>query len=482
VPQERWTMRRTRPRRLILYLRQRQLLGARLRKEGLARILSCPLEEFKAQPHAKGRAVLILQTDSLDHRVVSIPAGGKISLRRLMAREAVDLLGVEEVALGWRLLGVSQEEGVEKDKVLLFACRREEISRINTILEDAGIEVVEILSALDLLVEFGKRVVGNLPSLLVVFDGDLIHCLFFKEGIFGFHRVFPAFTEEVPHELTMELQRSIYYAKQRFKSPVSHLKVALAPPWFGEEMLGALGEALQVPCNIVPPKGLDGYPDDLGLLGLLSQDPSLLEPLSPILAPEVMRRRHMRKVALLSTSVELLLLGLVATAIFLLRDSLWADRELLHRYVQSFHALEGAIAAREADLKELERLKKASDLVKEIVAQRPSVVPVMIEVAQALPMGAHLESVKWISPVDPKVPKAPRASQPQPAAGGGEPGRLEVEGKVDLKDPSAKYELFGLFLEELRRHHGPKEVKAKTEELLDRGRFSISLPVPVGAK
>jgi hypothetical protein len=475
-------VRRTRARRLILYLRQRQLLGARLRKEGLARILDCPLEEFRPHPHAKGPAVVILQTDALDHRVVSVPGGGKINFRRLMAREAVDLLGVEEVALGWRPLGVSEEEGVEREKVLLFACKREEILRINALLEDAGIEAVEILSALDLLVEFGKRAVGNLPSLLVVFDGDLIHCLFFKEGIFGFHRVFPALAEEVPHELTMELQRSIYYAKQRFKSPVSHLKVALAPPWFGEEMLGALREALQVPCTLIPSKGPGGYPGDLGLLGLLAEEPGLLEPLSPILAPEVMRRRQMRKLAFLSTSVELLLLGFVATAIFLLRDSLMADRELLDRYVQSFHALDGAIAAKQGDLKELERLKKASNLVREIVAQRPSLVPVMIDVAQALPTGAHLESMKWISPVDPKGPKAQKASQPPPVMGGAEPGRLEVEGKVDLKDPSARYELFSLFLEELRRHHDPKDVKAKTEELLDRGRFSLSLPVTVGAK
>ncbi len=453
-----------------------------MRKEGLAQILGCPLEELKAHPQAKGRAVLILQTDALDHRVVSIPAGGRINLRQLMAREAADLLGVEEVALGWRLLGLSQEEGVEKEKILLFACKREEISGINGLLEDAGIEVVEILSALDLLVEFGKRAVGNLPSLLVAFDGDLIHCLFFKDGIFGFHRVFPAFTEQVPHELTMELQRSIYYAKQRFKGPVSHLKVALAPPWFGEERLGAMSEALQVPCSLMQSKGSEGYAGDLGLLGLLAEDPDLLEPLSPILAPEVMRRRHMRKVALLSTSVELLLLGLVAIAIFLLRDSLMADRELLHRYVQSFHALEGAIAAKEADLKDLERLKKASNLVREIVAQRPSLVPAIIEVAQALPMGAHLESMKWTTPVEPKGPKAQRPSQPQPGAVGGEPGRLEVEGKVDLRDPSARYEIFGLFLEELRRHYDPKEVRAKTEELLDKGNFSVSLPVPVGAK
>jgi hypothetical protein len=172
----------------------------------------------------------------------------------------------------------------------------------------------------------------------------------------------------------------------------------------------------------------------------------------------------------------------VATAIFLLRDSLMADRELLDRYVQSFHALDGAIAAKQGDLKELERLKKASNLVREIVAQRPSLVPVMIDVAQALPTGAHLESMKWISPVDPKGPKAQKASQPPPVMGGAEPGRLEVEGKVDLKDPSARYELFSLFLEELRRHHDPKDVKAKTEELLDRGRFSLSLPVTVGAK
>jgi len=34
----------------------------------------------------------------------------------------------------------------------------------------------------------------------------------------------------------------------------------------------------------------------------------------------------------------------------------------------------------------------------------------------------------------------------------------------------------------LRRHHDPKDVKAKTEELLDRGRFSLSLAVTVGAK
>lgn len=475
-------MRKARGKKLILYLRQGRVIGARLRKGRITGILDSPLEDLRVDHRARGRAVLILQTDSLEHRVVSVPKRGRINLRQLMAREAVDLLGVEEVALGWKVLGVGYEEGIEKEKILLLASSKGEISRINGTLENAGIEVVEILSALDLLVEFGRRAVGNLPAILVVFDGDLIHCLFFKEGVFGFHRVFPVSSEGITHELTLELQRSLYYAKQRFKSPVAHLKVALAPPWLQGEVLQALEEALQVPCTLIPSKEDGGDRGDLGILRLLAEDQGLVEALSPILAPEVMRSRHLRKVAFLSTSVELLLLGLMSVAIFLIRDSFVADRELLQRYLQSLQVLDGAVMAREADLKELEKLKKASNLVKEIMAQRPSLIPVMVEVARALPPEAHLESMKWVSPLDAKGQKGPRTPQPQPGTAGGEPGRLEVEGKTDTKDPWARYEVFGVFLEELRKRHDPKELKPRTEELLDRGKFSVSLPVPVGVK
>lgn len=467
-------------RRLILYLREDHLVGARWRKGGLEKVLDCPLADLETRaPKLRGQAVLIIQRDSWEHRVISIPSSRKINLRQLMVREAVDMTGLipEELALGWRMIGTSREDGVTHQKVLLVACKKAEIEEVSGALERVGIEVLDVLSALDLLVEYGRRDVGPEPGLLVVFDGELVHTLFFKDSIFGFHRVFQSSPESFAEELLLELQRSSYYAKQRFKTSLSVVKVALCPTWFGQEMMSSLTTTLQTSCNTIPFPQEALETSELGLLHLLAQEHSLLQVLCSVLPPTIRRQKEIRRVAAIATSVEILLLGLVILAIVIMQNVVRWDKEIIDRYMNGLLVLQGAIGSREAELRELARIRQAAQLVKDLLSQRTSMAKDLSDLALLIPDEVQLISLRWESAGQFKAGSRQRASPPQTSSGMEEPGRLHVEGRVEVADPLERYRILGAFLEKLKEAYPGVDLRPRTSDIPQGGTFGLSIPL-----
>lgn len=477
-------MKRAWPRDVVLYLREERLVGFRVRKGRVQKVVDCPLQDPRPLQRVAGPVSLVLHRASLEHRVVSVPARAKVGLRQVMAHEASDLKGLpaEELAFGWRMLGIEQEEGVPRQRYLLGVCPREEIRGIAEGLGKAGFQVTDVLSGLDLLVEYGRRVMGEKPGLLVVFDQELVHTIFFKGAAYGFHRVFRSGRELFDEELLLEFQRSSYYAKQRHKAAVEQIRVALAPPWFHEDMASSVGAALQVPCTVLPPPpSHEGFPE-LGLLNLLLQERNLSQQLFSVIPPEVRRHRHLKRIAALSTSVELLLLGVMVVALVILYGAVQSDKELVQGYARSLGLLERTLASRKGEIQELESLKQAVSSARQILSQKPELFVHLEAVSYLVPEQIRLESLKWTSEVASSPRPQGRSDRGQAQPGAEQPGRLFLEGKVLADDPSSRYEIFSRWLEELRAEFPGSDLGLHTGDLLDRGGFRLSLPTSGGVK
>lgn len=466
-------MRRSLSKAVVVYLRQDRLLGISWHKGRLQKVMDCNVEAPQLLKKWAGSAVLLMHRDSMEHKAVSLPSAARIPLAQVMAREAAELLGtaMEDVAFGWRLLGKGEEDGVLRQRYLLAACHRHEIQSLAASLRRLGLETTDVLSALDLLVEYGIRSMGSKPGLLVVFDEDLVHVVFFKDAMYGFHRVFRVDQEIFQEELLQELQRSAYYAKQRFKAAVEEIRVALAPSWFLQETASVLESSLQVPCTMAPaPQGMVQWPE-LGLLNLLAQDGSLAKPLLSMIPPEVRRRRHLRAIAALSVSVEILLIGLMGVAISLLHTAKEKDREILLRYARSLQVMQENLGARKGDLQEMERLREAVMAVKKILASRPELHLRLEELSYLVPETIRLESIKWTDPSEEPATKAGPGAEKR--------GALEMEGTIQARDPEFRYKSFSYWLETLKEAFPDTDMAVQTGELLQRGKFSLAVPFPL---
>ncbi len=419
---------------------------------------------------------MLIHRDSMEHKVVSLPAGPRIPLARVMAREAAELLGAaqDETAFGWRLLGRVEEDGTWMQRYLLAACDRQEIQQSVAQIRGVGLEVTDVLSALDLLVEYGTRFMGSKPGLLVVFDQELVHVVFFKEAMYGFHRVFQAGQEAFQEELLQEFQRSAYYAKQRHKAAVEQIRVALAPSWFLQETIPVLESSLQVPCTPLPlPQSLEQWPE-LGLLNLLSQDPALGKPLFSMIPPQVRRRRHLRRLAALSLAVEILLIGLMGVAITIFRSANQNDKETLLGYARSLQAVESSLGARRGDLQEMESLRHSVMTAKKIMASRPQLHLSLEELSYLVPEEIRLESIKWKDPLE-EQPRAAGGSSPGPGAG--KKAFLEIEGILQAREPEIRYEAFSRWLDFLKEVFPGPDLMVQSSELLQKGKFSLAVPL-----
>jgi len=461
---------------VVIYLRQDRLLGVSWRRGRFQKVMDCSAQTPQMLKKSSGSATLIIHRDSLQHRVVSLPLGPRVPLAQVMAREAAELLGAapEDTAFGWRLLGRAEEDGAPKQRYVLAACHRQEIQHLAGSIRGVGLEVTEVLSALDLLVEYGTRSMGSKPGLLVVFDQELVHLVFFSESMYGFHRVFKADQESFKEELLQEFQRSAYYAKQRYKTAVEQIRVALAPPWFVQETASVLESLMQVPCvPVPPPRSLEEWPE-LGLLNLLAQDSSLAKPLLSMIPPEVRRRRHLRRIAALSLSVEILLIGLMGVAITILQTANQTDREILLGYARSLQVMQNNLGTRKGDLQEMERLREAVLTAKKILSSRPELHLRLEEFSYLVPEGIRLESIKWTEPLEEPRRQTVGSS---PGSVGEKKGLLQMDGIVQAREPEVRYKTFSQWLEILKEAFPAKGLEVQTGELLQRGKFSLAVPL-----
>lgn len=463
--------------RHLLYFRGDRLLGVEWKGGRLRKTLDCPSDRIESTHGVSGRAVLLVQNEALQHQVVSVPSSVRGVTRSLMANEAEELTGASasDLSLGWRFMGRSDEDGVTKDQFLLAAYPRGTLQGLLERLAQLGLKVQKVASALDLLIEYtgGKEDGG--ARLLVVFEQDTVQVLFFQGRLYRFQRSLPGIHEGVQEDLVLEIQRSAYYAKQRYKIPVEKVSVLLAPSWFSQEVASSLGSALQIPVDVITPLAGESPFPEVGVLNLALNNPGLLQPLLSILPPEIMRSRSLRRVAAICTVTELLLLGLVLLSILNHQAFREGDMRLLRTYATGLQALEENIQARQGELVEMNRFRQGVQDLREVFSKRPHLHVHLEALAYLVPEGIHLDSIHWSSPEAP-VRRGPASGRVQAHADEKLADRIQLTGGVEGRDAGERYSLFFGWMERLKEEPLGPELAYGAEELLQKGTFKMSFP------
>ncbi len=462
--------------RHLLYLRGDRLLGVEWKGGRLKKTLDCPPHRIEPMDGLSGRAVLLLQDEALQHQVISVPSGVRGLSRSLLANEAEELTGapVSDLSLGWRAMGTVDEDGSPKGHYLLAAHPRATLQGLLGRLRQLGLKVQKVASALDLLIEYAGRKEDGSARLLVVFEQDTVQVLFFHGRVYRFHRSLPGLHEGIQEDLVLEIQRSAYYAKQRYKIPVERVRVLLAPSWFTQEVASSLATALQIPVDILAPRAEESPFPEAGALNLALNDPSLLQPLLSIMPPEIMRSRSLRRLAAICTVTELLLLGLVLLSILNHLAFREADMRLLRTYTTGLQALEEEIKARAGELEEMNRFRQGVQDLREVISKRQHLHLHLEALAYLVPERIHLDAIHWSSP-EAAAGRGPVRGRGQ-AANAGLADRIQITGGVEGKDAFERYALFFGWIERLKEEPLGTEIAYGAEELLQKGTFRMIIP------
>jgi len=466
-----------RGKRNLLYLKGNRLLAAEWKAGRLKKTLDCPADRVQPAHRLSGQAVLLLQDEALQHQVVSLPSGKKGVTSTVMANEAEELAGAPagELSFGWRIMGTAEEEGLLRDQYLLAVHPRATLQPLLERLGQLGLRVRKVASALDLLVEYGARKEDGAARLLVVFEQDTVHVLFFQGRLYGFHRSLPGLHEGLQEELILEIQRSAFYAKQRYKVPVERVSVLLAPGWFTQEVASSLGSALQIPVSLLAPSGEESPFPEMGVLNLALDAPELLEPLLSMLPPELMRARSLSRVAAICSATELLLLGLVLLSILNHRAFREWDMRLLRTHAAGLQALEERIHAKEGELTEMNRFRQAIQDLREVMFKRPHLHLHLEALAFLVPDWIHLESVQWSSP-EAAARRGPTTGRGQAHGEEKLADRIQLTGAVEAKEAGERYSLFFAWIERLKEEPLGPDLAYSAEELLHKGAFKMTIP------
>lgn len=461
----------------FLYLRGGRLLGAEWKGGRLKKTLDCPSDRIDLTRGLSGRAVLLVQNEALQHQVVSVPSGMRGVPRSLMANEAQELAGAStsELALGWRVMGAVDEEGLPKDQYLLAVHPRASLQGLLERLGQLGLKVHKVTSALDLLIEYAGRKEDGSARLLIVFEQETVQVLFFQGRVYRFHRSLPGLYEGIQEDLILEIQRSAYYAKQRYKIPVEKVSILLAPSWFSQEVASSLGSALQIPVDFLTPRAEESPFPELGVLNLALNDPGLFQPLLSILPPHIMRSRSLRRVAAICTATELILLCLVLLSILNHRAFREGDMRLLRAHATGLRALEENLRTREGELVEMNRFRQGVQDLREVISKRPHLHVHLEALAYLVPDCIHLDSIQWSSPE--AAARTARTSGRVQAAGDEKlADRIQLTGGVEGKDAGERYSLFFGWIERLKEEPLGPDLSYGAEGLLERGTFKMSIP------
>ena len=154
-------------------------------------------------------------------------------------------------------IGTDEEEGIPQTDYLLSCHRRDELTTLVQQLTAEGLRVKRIVSTLDLLIERGRSLHAQEGSGLMVFEEPLVHFLFFRNGSYGFERTFELREEGFEKDFLLEIQRSFFYTKQKFKVPIERVGILMAPEWLRGDMAGELQESLEVPIEFLTPNRSD---------------------------------------------------------------------------------------------------------------------------------------------------------------------------------------------------------------------------------
>jgi len=461
----------------LLYLKGSKLIGVELQKGKPGKVIDTTLEALSVDSDLVGEAVLLLHSENVQHQIVSVPAKGKISLKHMMAHEVETLMEhpSSEIVYDWRKTGSGTEEGRPRILYLLAVYHRPEIIPLLEEVELLGLKLTKVVSSLDLLIAKGSALPGEGGSGLMVFEESFVHFLFFQNGVYGFQRSFELREEGFQKDFLLEIQRSFFYTKQKFKIPIERVSVLLAPQWLQGDMHAQLQETLGVPVDLLSPKLTDCVLPELDLLNVMMSEAHLLSSLLNLLPGEITREINTRKAAWAVTLGEAVLLSFALLWTYNTHDSLKRDTLFYSMQENQMRSVAARVESERDRIERFKELQEKNAVVKNHLSRKKFLRLYLETLPFLVPEQVHLESIHWGSGLSesPVKPTAHPSSLGQPVGA----NLIVIRGKVDAPSADEKYARFFEFLENLKNAPFIVTADYQSEDLLTDGVFQLSLQI-----
>lgn len=459
----------------FLYLKGSHLLGVELQGREPRKVLDTSLEELHIEPEVTGEATLLLDREGLQHQIVTIPARGRFPLKKTMAHEVESLMDCSpsELIYDWRGLGNTAEEEIPEALYLLAAYRRPELLSLLEEFSLQGIRVTRIISALDLIIEKGRALHTIGGSALMLFEEPLVHFIFFRDGIYGFQRTFELRGEAFAKDLLLEIQRSFFYTKQKFKVPIEKVSILLAPDWLQGDLSAQLEATLGVPVDFLSPRLGDCSFPDLKLLNVLIHDVKLASSLLDLLPKEISRTIETRRLAWAITFTESVLLCLALLWAYNNRESLKRDVLFSEIQARQLRSVQTRIEGEHDTIARYRRVEEETNMVNNYLTRKKNLHHYFESLPFLIPENVHLESVVWGT--KPSELRGTVSPGPTATAATDAPNVLIISGKVDSVSLDQRYSLFFQFLNNLEASPFVQRVNYDSEEVIAQGTFEITV-------
>ncbi len=192
----------------------------------------------------RGKGYLLVSEENIKSKVVSIPQTKGINVARVMQHEALELVQEDDLEslrqnyiFNWRLLWEEKRGQTTEREFILFVAPRSSIESFLSAIKTKGLKVEDVFVNIDLLIRIGENYAIHKEDFVIYFYQNKIYFFAYKDKKYVFHRELKLTTlsagsdaskselqESVGlEELYMEIKRSIFYAKQKFKLEGRHL-------------------------------------------------------------------------------------------------------------------------------------------------------------------------------------------------------------------------------------------------------------------
>lgn len=401
----------------------------------------------------KGKGILLINDEKFQIKRLNLPKHQKINLYQTMLYETLELTQMKkkELIFKWRFLGNDEKESF----YLLFVLPKLNIFSFWEKLKKQKFEIKDVFCTLDLLVKIGEKYSESEGDCFIFFNNNIVYFLAFKDKIFLFHRKVELKNVEVDvswQELVLELKRSLFYAKQKYKIIPEKLKILMPPSWFTPKLSETLAEELAiVKTEVIEFKK---FSKDVPFLDIFMSNLDIISSLISFLPPEVLQEKKLKKVSILSVFVlSICFLGIIQN-LFYHWSNYQYQTNIYFDVSRQLNKLEQKIKKQGEKLNYLKCLQNQANEIKNFLEKRSFVQIYLTTIPYILPKEIHLEKLSFIPEETGYV--------------------LILSGKVDTKEIPKRGIIFQSFLENIKKMPFLTNITLNTIKLFTEGEFHLT--------
>ena len=276
-------------------------------------------------------------------------------------------------------------------------------------------------------------------------------------------------------DFLLEIQRSFFYTKQKFKIPIERVGILMAPEWLHGEMATELQESLEVPIEFLTPNRSDCTIPDGDLLNVLVNDPAIASNLNNLLPRELIRQQETRRLAWALTIAESVLLCLALLWSYNATEFQKNDAALYSARTEHLQSLKESVERHRTSIERQKQIIRETNQVKTFLTHKTSLYAYLESLAYFVPEHIHLDSINWESTSPQRRKRAVTASSHQRPDF--EDMAITISGQVTTGHTDVRYTRFFNFLDGLNNAPFVNRLDYESKDLLTEGFFEIVLHV-----